>query len=1321
MLLSCLSRRAAIGTALVFAAYSASVFAATKTYEGPNNGNFAVAASWSPTGLPQEGNPGDDVFLGTFKPASVTTDLDVTINSNVSPSGFGFNSLTLNASALSGFMVINETTGGSVFAKTENIGTGNSKSTFNQTGGSNFADFMNIGVNSGTSSDTYNLSNSGSLSINSGTFGNTSLTVGASGTGTFNQTGGTFDNSGSEILLGANTTGIGLFTFSAGTLSTGFVQVAGGGSGTFTQSGGTLNIAGGNLIVGPTAGGGTGVYNLSGSGIITDPSDGLTSETVVTINSNGTFNDSGGSIKESFTVNFNGTFNLSGAGVIGGSNTINAGGFMNISGGTFAPLSFMDLEGGTMKLTASSTLSGMVGTSGTITSGAGPVTLTLNTPAPGLGLPSVDAFGGVMQNGVGGTLSVTLNGPGGTSSFSGASTYSGTTTIQAGTFLATAANAFSPNSAFVITGGTLDTSTFSQTIASLAGTSGIVNIGAGANLTAGTNNASTTFSGTLTGPGTLIKAGSGTMALGGGGAFTGTIAIQNGSLANSAVNGIPIAANLTFSIGASIAFNFNQSLNSLPTGVLNPVTFANNANLTLGADNSSSSTGGNFTGPGTLTKTGTGTLTIGYGENFANSDSSLTVTVNNGQLTLAKTAGTSAIAGPLNITGGSVFLSTSNEIADTSTVTLTSTGALNLNGNSETIAALAGAGGTVFPNSGTLTINPSITGSYGGNLTGAGTFIKGGAADFTLSGVGSFTGNFSVTTGRLILQGQVAAANYNVSSGATLRFDATAVNLANGSIQAVAGASIEYNNSTVTGGFLRGPGTHTLLAGGTDTLSGVTTFSSTLINQNGSSTFINFTNGGTVNSNASLNFNGGTNAPSGIMNLSSSLFTQDFTNSGVININPGATIINSLSNLFLSGGSRTYIGTKANPGGSITLQGGTTLEVNGALLVNDGTITGTTDVNFGGQAQGIGTYGLVNITFGGIYQPGFASSSIPGNGALVLGLSGSGTIDNVSAGGNMNLTLSGSSSSTFSGPIQNTTGTVSLTIQPAASLTLLTTPLPGGGQSINTYAGGTSIASGGTLLIGATGALPSGGNVQNNGSFIVNANSTVGQITGLGLLSIGAGTTLQIAPNSAVSETAVLTLSGSAGAWTSDLDLSNNKLIVEDSATHAATVTLIKNYVAYGRTHAAGITSSAIPANKTFVVSDNAIGHLTNFGGINNIDTGSILITVAFKGDFNLDGVVDILDLTTVANHWQLSVTDWSQGDFDGNNTVDILDLTAVANNWQAGVGSGGGSSFSDSLAQIGVFKPAITPEPASLFGLSLSILPLLARRRRINRSDARI
>jgi hypothetical protein len=79
---------------------------------------------------------------------------------------------------------------------------------------------------------------------------------------------------------------------------------------------------------------------------------------------------------------------------------------------------------------------------------------------------------------------------------------------------------------------------------------------------------------------------------------------------------------------------------------------------------------------------------------------------------------------------------------------------------------------------------------------------------------------------------------------------------------------------------------------------------------------------------------------------------------------------------------------------------GQTLELNGGLLVNNGRVSGTTNVNSGSVAKGAGTFGVVNVNQGGVYAPGnsagvsnaasvrFANTPIVGGPTLMIELAG---------------------------------------------------------------------------------------------------------------------------------------------------------------------------------------------------------------------------------------------------------------------------------------------------------------------------------------------
>jgi hypothetical protein len=96
---------------------------------------------------------------------------------------------------------------------------------------------------------------------------------------------------------------------------------------------------------------------------------------------------------------------------------------------------------------------------------------------------------------------------------------------------------------------------------------------------------------------------------------------------------------------------------------------------------------------------------------------------------------------------------------------------------------------------------------------------------------------------------------------------------------------------------------------------------------------------------------------------------QGYESAGTITVNAGGTLLNSGASLVLGGGSRTYIGSVASPGGEINVTD-QNMELYGALLVNNGTVSGTVNVNYGSLAKGTGAFGVVNVFDGGVFAPG---------------------------------------------------------------------------------------------------------------------------------------------------------------------------------------------------------------------------------------------------------------------------------------------------------------------------------------------------------------
>ena len=75
--------------------------------------------------------------------------------------------------------------------------------------------------------------------------------------------------------------------------------------------------------------------------------------------------------------------------------------------------------------------------------------------------------------------------------------------------------------------------------------------------------------------------------------------------------------------------------------------------------------------------------------------------------------------------------------------------------------------------------------------------------------------------------------------------------------------------------------------------------------------------------------------------------------------------------------------------------------------------------------------------------------------------------------------------------------------------------------------------------------------------------------------------------------------------------------------------------------------------------SDDIIGY-----GLDSTGTQSVFLLTPLAGDANLDGQVDINDLTIVLAHYNQSGLTWGQGDFNGDGQVDINDLTIVLANY---------------------------------------------------------
>ncbi len=380
---------------------------------------------------------------------------------------------------------------------------------------------------------TYNLNGNGLLSANAVIMGN----LGVSGTGVFNQTGGTINlDRGIEINRGTYSLGgSGLLSVS----TVGEDLSSSGGSATFIQSGGSNAAV---ILYLGNAAGRNGTYKLSGNGLLTAAFE------YVGYSGTGSFTQSGGT-NSIFIMRF---LDLGYAGGSGGAYDLN-GGLLIVSGvfGGQGKSTFR-LSGGTLQANENSTafLTGLTAT--LVQSGGAIINVQGFNDAIGQSLlhdPALGvlADGGLVKSGSGLLL------------LAGANTYTGPTTVFGGKLalanaLAVQYSTFDTSGSGTLSFGTLTAATFGGLTG--PGKLSLSNSASNAvSLGVGDNGASTTFAGTLQGSGGLTKIGSGTLLLSGSNTYVGATAINQGELL---VNG-SLVSPMTVSSSGTLAGTGNIS------------------------------------------------------------------------------------------------------------------------------------------------------------------------------------------------------------------------------------------------------------------------------------------------------------------------------------------------------------------------------------------------------------------------------------------------------------------------------------------------------------------------------------------------------------------------------------------------------------------------------------------------------------------------------------------------------------------------------------------------------------------------------------------
>jgi len=942
---------------------------------------------------------------------------------------FGLNAGAIGSGTLSGTATLSAS--GEIIG---NSGTGS----FNQTGGTNETS-LTLGNNAGSS---------GSYSLSGGTLNGANEFVGYDGTATFTQTGGSHSAAFMSVALDSGS--VGTYTMSGGTLNVSGVIVVGSGpnaSGTFTQFGGTLTNT--DQYVGNS---GSGTFTQAGGS--------------AQINGNLVLGNSSTG-KGTATVSA-GTFTVAGSAFVGsnGIGVLSLGGTTHSVGATGSNGLFIGFNAGSTGTVAQS--AGNTTISGTEYVGYGG-SGTLNLTG-GKHSNTESGFAVAMPIGVqpGSTGNVTLSG-------------------NAGLFV--------NNDELVGQGGT---GTFTQS----GGTNSAFRIDIGDpgpgtySLSAGTLTLSAVLAVGNSGQGTLTQSGGGItvpqfdMALNGG---TGTYNLQGGTL--TVFTEMTVGSN-----GGVSTVNHSGGTNNISgtSGTLVVGGFSNGANAYNLSGSGNVTVGGSSYlgagGRGTFNQTG-GSATVAASEYVGFRNLSFTNSLFLGNGTLLVSGGTHSVTG-----SGSNGLFIGAYPGATAGVTVSGTGVLSVT-NEEDVGyngngTFTQTGGS---NSAFKVILAANSGSSVGTYTMSGGTLNVGLREYAgYAGTGTFNQSGGVNTvgENLYLAVQAGSTGFfnlsgggvlNVAGSAYVGYGSTGTFTQSGGVNAVTGTVfIPGNPGPWTGTYnLQGgtlsPGAILLQAGGTFNQTGGT-LSPTTFTQSGGTVL------GTLQNQGTYIYNSGT-------------FPGRLVNQGTVVINGDPTFGNGVDNR----------GTFGLPTGRTATVNGPGLDNSGQFTLSGGVLTGSGPLANNGQFSGFGTIAGTG---------GFVNNAIFTSGSGNVVLSNTGPNLNaasmaLSAGWQLQLTGSGLTnagtidlnSSLVAGPAVLNNSSSGVVRGPGA----ITAPLLNGGSLL--APSGTlnlirPLTNAGTIQINS-GASITGGAVNNAGSIqgagtVANALSNTGTIEPVGgTLTIG--------------------------------------------------------------------------------------------------------------------------------------------------------------------------------------------------------------------------
>lgn len=759
------------------------------------------------------------------------------------------------------------------------------------------------------------------------------------------------------------------------------------------------------------------------------------------------------------------------------------------------------------------------------------------------------------------------------------------------------------------------------------------------------------ISGVISGNGSLVSDGAGTWRLDGANTFVGTVTVNSGVLRMGNADAFGGATGYTVNGGTFDLNGFDLLMPSI-AGSGGTIALGSGA-LTVNAT-TAQSYGGTITGTGGLTKTGAGTLTLTGASSYIGP-----TTINGGRVALDFTGAGGPVddilsaSSPLVLSGGALDVLGANGENNSQAFD-----GLTVSAGSNTVRAVAGAGGSVdvglgaitrtgglvnfvLPDAGAISTSNAdgVLGGWatiggtdyakvvGGNIVAfedadytnkddAGTWLTGeiisdseGAADSPFFG----TVGTDVSLGGLRY---TAAADSTVTIGAgnTLGVDGTII----------VAPSVADNDQTITGGALTsGAGGGAL--GVQQNGQGSFTIGSTIVDNTGATSFVKG-GAGLVVLNGANTYTGSTTVSAGTLRVS------DIGDGGEAS-NLGASTADA-SNLVLEGGTLQYTGGTATTDRGFTLVNGgasRTVEVsNGAAnLTFTGLVTSPDDAGLTKAgpgtltlANGANDYVGVTTVSGGTLA---ATTLTDGGEASSIGAASSDPANIVLAGGTLAYTGGTTGSDrgmTFGGGgggIGVSDAATTLTLSGILTGTALRKSGPGTLvlSGANTYTNGTTVEAG-TLRAGAENVFGTGGMTVAAGTLLDldGFDNRVNTLGGAGDIDLGAGT---LTVNSGGTFTG--TISGSGGltrAGTNQFTLvlagCNNTYTGATTITNSTTLSV--DCLADGG-EASGIgASSSAASNLVF-----GNGFLQYTGGSVVTDRGFTLASGA--------GVINVADAAT--------------------------------------------------------------------------------------------